>query len=229
MTLFYPRSFFLALIPLMAGATHLLAYGASSLVSIGTVPEIYLNGAPPSKYVISFYNEWIPMVVMSKSEISYEYSSWRSLLSDIYIVNKDTLPIDDEDDEQDSNDVTNPLCNIHFEYDEKNRLRKISNSQGTFMLFFCEGDDRKISKIIYNDGKVLFDSSSIFRDLYYPKELDQEEQRDCIKLFFAGSQTSPPDYYEISYYRNAQNIWKFGYRWQPTIFPFERLAEILRR
>ncbi len=225
MTLSYSRSFFIGGCFVIAWTTHLLASGSSIIVPKGTQTEIYLNGVPdrsPSNYVFSFYGEGVPTIIVSQTKISYRYDSLRSRLSDVYIVNDVN---EDADEEMDSNAFVNSLSNIHFEYDENNRLRRLSNSQGAFMLFFCE-DGEKISKIIYNDGTVLFDSHSIFRNPNYPKELEQEEKLDCIKLLFAGSQTSPPDYYEIFYYRNAQNAWKFGYRWQPSIVPFEKIAEI---
>lgn len=231
MALSHLHRFFIVLFPLISVAP-LLASGGGTL-QIGGIeqPILKLNGGPdtPStNHVFSFSNQGIPTIIVSPSEISYRYDSLGDHVSDVYLVNHQTLPIDDDDDEGDELDLNagvNISSNIHFEYDESNRIRRISNREGAFILFFCE-DEGKISKVIYNDGTVLFDHCSIFGTQNYPNGFDQEEKLDCIKLIFEGNNNPVSSYYEILYYRNAQNQWKFGYRRQSSLFPFSKLIEL---
>lgn len=228
MALSHLHRLFIGLFPLISVAP-LLASGGGT-IQIGGIEQaiLNLNGAsdtPSTNHVFSFLDQGIPTIIVSPSEISYRYDSLRDRVSDVYLINKQTLPMDDEEDEPDLNAGVNISSNIHFEYDENNRIRRISNREGSFILFFCE-DDEKISKIIYNDGTVLFDKHSIFGSQNYPNGFDQDEKLDCIKLIFEGNQNSLSGYYEIFYYRNAQNQWKFGYRRQSSIFPFSKLLEL---
>ena len=228
----YLHRFFMGLFPFIF-ASPLLATGgliASGTLTPGGIEQKILTwdvvyGDPSTNHVFNFPNQGVPTIIVSPSEISYRHDSLRDRVSDVYLVDKQTLPMDDEDEESDLNAGVNIPSNIHFEYDENNRIRRISNKEGAFILFFCE-DNEKISKIIYNDGTVLFDNHSLFCNHNYPNGFDQEKKLDCIKLIFEGSQNSPYSYYEIFYYRNAQNQWKFGYKRQSSFFPFSALLEL---
>lgn len=226
----YLHRFFIGLLPFISASPLLASGGGTIQIQIEGIEQtiLKLNGAPdaPStNYVFSFSNQRIPTIIVSPSEISYRYDFLRDCVSDVYLINHQTIPMDDEDDEPDLNAGVNISSNIHFEYDESNRIRRISNREGAFILFFCE-DEGKISKVIYNDGTVLFDHLSIFGTQNYPSGFDQEEKLDCIKLILEGNNKPVFSYYEILYYRNAQNQWKFGYRRQSSLFPFNKLIEL---
>jgi hypothetical protein len=127
-----------------------------------------------------------------------------------------------EEDQQIENNMADSLSAIFFEYNEQNLIQKIFNKKGNFLHLLYD-ENHKISKISNESGNVLYDRSIVrtgSSDIFFDsKSIETEEQIDKIELYFASNISL--QCHVISYYRNAQNEWKFGYRREMSFTAFK--------
>jgi hypothetical protein len=164
-----------------------------SLVINGSVNGIRLIRIPHSQSTY-LYNGKELIKVISQSESLIRYDPLKEQIIDI------NNPINP------SENVEYPTGNLSFEYNERNMISKIIGEQGTsFHLYYDEND--KIRKVVNFSGLTVYESTE--SPLGASLIQNKEEQFDKITLIFSSA--VPSEYHEVSYYRDPENEWNFGY------------------
>ncbi len=142
------------------------------------------------EFLFNSNGQLIQFIDINKNVTTYDYSG--NKLASIFYPNARPVSFEYSGDRIVN---INGLSNmVYLEYDEKNFLCKIFDNQSSANFSY---EDNEFDKITDEAGTIV--------DFRHPI-LDESQIEEKVPLIFNGNG-------EVFYYRNAQNMWKFSYRW----------------